>query len=76
MKNILFTLIVIVILSAIKSHAHQPVMDMAPRWENGYGFQIRQEIFGEARPASTLVEISGLVLPGAKVEIEAVAVLS
>ena len=23
--------------------AHQPVMDMAPRWEDGYGFQIRQE---------------------------------
>jgi hypothetical protein len=25
--------------------AHQPVMDMAPRWENGYGFQIRNESF-------------------------------
>lgn len=23
--------------------AHQPVMDMAPRWEDGYGFQIRHE---------------------------------
>ena len=23
--------------------AHQPVMDMAPRWEGGYGFQVRQE---------------------------------
>lgn len=23
--------------------AHQPVMDMAPRWEGGWGFQIRQE---------------------------------
>lgn len=23
--------------------AHQPVMDMAPRWENGYGFQVRVE---------------------------------
>jgi len=23
--------------------AHQPVMDMAPRWEDGYGFQVRQE---------------------------------
>lgn len=23
--------------------AHQPVMDMAPRWKDGYGFQIRQE---------------------------------
>lgn len=26
--------------------AHQPVMDMAPRWEEGYGFQVRQEHFG------------------------------
>lgn len=26
--------------------AHQPVMDMAPRWEDGYGFQIRHEYFG------------------------------
>lgn len=23
--------------------AHQPVMDMAPRWEEGYGFQVREE---------------------------------
>lgn len=23
--------------------AHQPVMDMAPRWEGGYGFQVRHE---------------------------------
>ena len=23
--------------------AHQPVMDMAPRWSGGYGFQIRNE---------------------------------
>ena len=26
--------------------AHQPVMDMAPRWNDGYGFQIRHEAFG------------------------------
>lgn len=25
--------------------AHQPVMDMAPRWKQGYGFQIRSESF-------------------------------
>ncbi len=36
---------------------------------------VRQEFFGEARPASTLIEISKLVLPGAKVEIDAVAVV-
>lgn len=33
---------------------------------------VRQEFFGAARPASTLVEVSKLALPGMKVEIEAV----
>jgi 2-iminobutanoate/2-iminopropanoate deaminase len=37
---------------------------------------VRQEFFGEARPASTLVEISRLAVPGAKIEVEAVAVLT
>jgi len=36
---------------------------------------VRQEVFGDTRPASTLVEISALVTPGAKVEIDAVAQL-
>jgi 2-iminobutanoate/2-iminopropanoate deaminase len=36
---------------------------------------VRQEFFGEARPASTLVEISRLAIPGAKIEVEAVAVI-
>ena len=36
---------------------------------------VRQEFFGETRPASTLVEISALAIPGAKLEVEAVAVL-
>jgi reactive intermediate/imine deaminase len=35
---------------------------------------VRQEVFGETRPASTLVEISRLAIPGAKIEVEAVAV--
>jgi enamine deaminase RidA (YjgF/YER057c/UK114 family) len=35
----------------------------------------RQRYFGEHRPASTLVEVSALVLPELKVEIEAQAVL-
>ena len=34
---------------------------------------IRQAYFGEHRPASTLVEVSALVAPAMKVEIEAVA---
>ncbi len=33
----------------------------------------RQAFFGNARPASTLVEVSGLAIPGMKVEIEAIA---
>lgn len=33
---------------------------------------VRQEFFGETRPASTLVEVSALVVPGMRVEIEAV----
>ena len=36
---------------------------------------VRQEIFGDTRPASTLVEVSALVVPGAKVEIDAVALI-
>ena len=35
----------------------------------------RQRYFGEHRPASTLVEVSALVLPELKVEIEAQAVV-
>ena len=34
---------------------------------------VRQEFFGAARPASTLVEVSRLAVEGALVEIEAVA---
>ena len=33
----------------------------------------RQAFFKEARPASTLVEVSALAIPGMKVEIEAIA---
>lgn len=36
---------------------------------------LRREAFGSARPASTLVEVSRLAVPGAKVEIEAVALI-
>jgi reactive intermediate/imine deaminase len=37
---------------------------------------VRQEFFGETRPASTLVEVSRLAIPGAKIEVEAVALLA
>jgi reactive intermediate/imine deaminase len=33
---------------------------------------VRQEYFGAAKPASTLIEVSGLAVPGMKVEIEAI----
>jgi 2-iminobutanoate/2-iminopropanoate deaminase len=36
---------------------------------------VRQEVFGDARPASTLVEVSKLVLPEFLIEVEAVAVV-
>lgn len=34
---------------------------------------IRQEFFGASRPASTLVEVSALAVPGMKVEVDAIA---
>jgi len=39
-------------------HAHQPVMDMAPRWQNGWGFQIRHEIYDTDRLLDGDSEIS------------------
>jgi 2-iminobutanoate/2-iminopropanoate deaminase len=37
---------------------------------------VRQEVFRDTRPASTLVEVSALATPGARVEVDAVALLS
>ena len=37
--------------------------------------ELRKERFGAARPASTLVEVSRLAVPGARIEIDAVAVV-
>lgn len=34
---------------------------------------VRQEVFGDAKPASTLVEVSRLAIPGIKIEVEAIA---
>jgi len=36
---------------------------------------VRQRVFETARPASTLVEVSALAVPGAKIEVDAIAVL-
>jgi len=37
---------------------------------------VRQDAFGAARPASTLVEVSRLAVEGAKIEVEAIAIVS
>ena len=37
---------------------------------------VRQEFFGDSRPCSTLIGINELVVPGMKVEIEAIAGIS
>jgi 2-iminobutanoate/2-iminopropanoate deaminase len=36
---------------------------------------VRQEFFGSARPASTLIGVNALAIPGMKVEVEAVVAL-
>ena len=36
---------------------------------------VRQELFGETRPASTLIEVSRLAVAGARIEVDAVAVV-
>ena len=36
---------------------------------------VRAEFFGSTRPASTLVEVSRLAVPGARIEVEAVALI-
>ena len=41
MRRVLFTLLAVGIGG--NAFAHQPVMDMAPRWSNGYGVQTRIE---------------------------------
>jgi reactive intermediate/imine deaminase len=38
--------------------------------------EVRKEVFGDTRPASTLIEVSRLAVPGALLEIDAVALLS
>ncbi len=43
------------------------------RYREGYG-EVRQEFFATNPPASTLVQVAGLAIPGALIEIEAVAV--
>ena len=44
------------------------------RYREPYG-EVRQQFFPASPPASTLVQISALAIPGALIEIEAVAVI-
>jgi 2-iminobutanoate/2-iminopropanoate deaminase len=44
------------------------------RYREGYG-EVRQQFFSSNPPASTLVQVAGLAVPGAMIEIEAVAVI-
>ena len=46
MRNFFLVLIGATLAGVGISYAHQPVMDMAPRWEDGFGFQIRRESYG------------------------------
>ncbi|PCJ99180.1 MAG: hypothetical protein COA45_07005 [Zetaproteobacteria bacterium] len=39
-------LVVFLLILPQPSFAHQPVMDMAPRWDDGFGFQLRYESYG------------------------------
>jgi len=43
--------------------------------DKGAVWEVRKEMFGDHRPASTLVEVSHLVDPEGKLEVEAVAFL-
>ena len=42
----IFTAVALSPISLLTAGAHQPVMDMAPRWADGYGVQIRHESYG------------------------------
>ena len=49
MNNVLLKIGVVVtgsLLLLAEALAHHPVMDMAPRWEDGYGLQLRHEWYG------------------------------
>ncbi len=37
------------LLMACTAYAHQPVMDMAPRWQDGFGLQLRHEAYGSGK---------------------------
>ena len=42
-----FLYLILLLLLSVHAHGHQPVMDMAPRWDGGYGIQTRVEHFND-----------------------------
>ena len=46
-KNFILFLFILFSTNVVK--AHQPIMDMAPRWQNGYGVQIRHESYNSGK---------------------------
>ena len=48
-RQLLAPLLLTAIIPAKSALAHQPVMDMAPRWNDGYGGQIRYESYGSGK---------------------------
>lgn len=50
-------LTILILAVSDPGHAHQPVMDMAPRWDRGYGFQLRFEHYGSDKLLEGSVQI-------------------
>jgi hypothetical protein len=48
LKQFYTSLSFVILLLPLNAYAHQPVMDMAPRWVDGYGFQVRHENYGSS----------------------------
>ncbi|MBT5855041.1 transporter [bacterium] len=58
MKKRIKQYLLAILLSPTILLAHQPVMDMAPRWEGGYGFQTRLESFSSNQLKQGTTEVS------------------
>lgn len=57
------SLVLYALIFVMPAYAHQPVMDMAPRWSNGYGFQLRHERWGSndlIRGSASIDNVSGI----------------
>ncbi|MDM3870801.1 transporter [Porticoccus sp. W117] len=54
----LLPLFLVAVIAFESASAHQPVMDMAPRWNDGYGFQLRHESYGSGKLLAGSGELS------------------